>query len=153
MTIPSEELAKDFVPGEPMDMKVLCDVWPELVWDTDKYGDDPWKGLTGTYKRKPFNQGKFDKSMSDLHEKYAELTPIEDPSYKLAWGDACVVDMVGYMAADDGVTKGEPLPTAASGDSVDIVLGEGRYMVGLAEGIVGAPSERRSSVPYASPKI
>jgi len=138
MTIPSEELAKDFVPGESIDMKVLCDVWPELVWDTDKYGDEPWKGLTGTYKRKPFNQEKFDKSMSDLHEKYAELTPIEDASYKLAWGDACVVDMVGYMAADDGVTKGDPLPTAASGDSVDIVLGEGRYMVGLAEGIVGA---------------
>merc|ERR1712176_1403219 len=52
-------------------------------------------------------------------------------------GDACVVNMVGYMANEDGVTKGDPLPNAASGDKVDVVLGKGRYMEGLVEGIVG----------------
>eukprot|EP00957_Ditylum_brightwellii_P028925 2185340-Ditylum_brightwellii.AAC.1 len=53
-------------------------------------------------------------------------------------GDACKVNMVGYMAAPDGVTKAEPLPDAASGDNVEVILGEGRYMEGLVEGLYGA---------------
>ena len=52
-------------------------------------------------------------------------------------GDACVVNMVGYMADESG-GKGEPLPNAASGDQVDVVMETGKYMEGLVEGIVGA---------------
>ena len=41
------------------------------------------------------------------------------------------------MANDDG-SKGESLPNAASGDDVEVILGEGRYMEGLVEGLLGA---------------
>lgn len=134
----AEELAETFKPGDDLEFVVKCDVWPDVKFVTDK-GDKPYVGLKGTYKRKPFNQEKFDKALGDLREKYATQTPIEDSSHKLGMGDACVVNMVGYMGTgDDGKTKGEPLPDAASGDNVEVILGEGRYMDGLVEGLEGA---------------
>merc|ERR1712232_1449014 len=70
-------------------------------------------------------------------ERYAELAPIEDPNHELQMGDACVVNMEGWMATDGG-EKGEKLPDAASGDNVEVILGSGRYMTGLVEGLEGA---------------
>jgi len=55
-------------------------------------------------------------------------------------GDACVVDMVGYLEKEGG-GKGEPLPSAASGDKVDVVMEVGRYMAGLVKGLMGATKD------------
>ena len=90
--------------------------------------------------------------MNDLREKYAELTPIDDASYKLQMGDACVVNMEGYMATDAG-EKGEKLPDAASGDRVEVILGEGRYMTGLVEGLVGAQVGETKTVSVTFPTV
>lgn len=68
-------------------------------------------------------------------------------------GDACVVNMDGYMAAADGVSKGDPLPAAASGDRVDVVLGTGRYMEGLVEGLVGAKVGETRTVTVSFPEV
>lgn len=135
LVVPVEELASTFQPGEELELKVKCDVWPDIEWEG---GDDakPYIGLKAKYQRQPFDQEKMDKALTDLRERYAVLQPA-DSSIKLGDGDACQVNMVGYMANDDG-TKGEPLPNAASGDNVEIVIGQGRYMEGLVEGIVGA---------------
>ena len=67
----------------------------------------------------------------------SQLAPKGDASAVLEMGDACVVNMVGYMA-DDAGNKGEALPNAASGDQVDVVMETGKYMEGLVEGLVGA---------------
>ena len=67
-------------------------------------------------------------------------------------GDACVVNMEGYMANSDG-TKGDPLPNAASGDRVDVVLGKGRYMEGLVEGLIGSKVGQVVQVSVAFPDV
>lgn len=133
----AEELADSFVPGEPIEMVVACDVWPDIKWKEVEGKEKPYMGLEGTYKRPPFNQARFEKAESDLVERYATTVAAPEGT-ELAEGDACVVNMEGFMAEEDGVTKGEPLPNAASGDNVEIVLGEGRYMEGLVEGLIGA---------------
>jgi len=135
LVVPAEELANDFEPGNELELSVKCDVWPEIQWQG---GDDakPYLGLTGTYKRKPFDQKKLDNALNDLRERYATLAPAPEGT-TLGDGDACRVNMVGYMANEDG-TKGEPLPNAASGDDVEVIIGKGRYMEGLVEGIMGA---------------
>ncbi|KAL3909016.1 MAG: hypothetical protein SGILL_008260, partial [Bacillariaceae sp.] len=130
----AEDIAEDFTPGDDLELSVKCDVWPDIQW---KSGDKPYMGLKGSYKRKPFDQVKFNKALNDLKERYATLEPIEDASHELQMGDACVVNMEGYMATDSG-EKGEKLPDAASGDRVEVIMGEGRYMTGLVEGLVGA---------------
>jgi len=108
-------------------------------------------GMKGEYTRKPFDEVKFNKALGDLRERYVTLEPIEDKDYALQMGDACVVNMEGYMATDDG-QKGEKLPEAASGDRVDVVLGDGRYMTGLVEGLVNAKVEETKEVKVTFPE-
>lgn len=137
LTASAEELASSFVPGEELVMVVKCDVWPEIKFKEMEDGSKAYFNLKGKYQRKPFDQARFDIAINDLKDRYAKLTPIEDQTHKLQMGDACVVNMVGYMANEDN-TKGEPLPNAASGEDVEVILGQGRYMEGLVEGIMGA---------------
>mmetsp|Transcript_120419 Transcript_120419/g.348034 ORF Transcript_120419/g.348034 Transcript_120419/m.348034 type:complete len:585 (+) Transcript_120419:121-1875(+) len=137
LEIPAAEMAKDFKPGEDLELAVKCDVWPDIKWKDVEGREKPYIGLKASYKRRPYDQAKFDKALSDLKERYAKLAPINDPNHQLRMGDACVVNMEGWMATDDG-EKGEKLPDAASGDRVEVILGEGRYMTGLVEGLVGA---------------
>jgi trigger factor len=132
-----ETLAESFKPGEPIQMTVQCDVWPDIKWKTVDGQEKPYIGLKGKYTREPFNQQKYDQAMKDLLERYAVVSPAPEGK-TLAMGDACVVNMTGYMAAADGITKADPLPNAASGDDVEVILGTGRYMEGLVEGLVGA---------------
>jgi len=137
LEIPAADMAKDFTPGKDLEIAVKCDVWPDIEWKKIEGKDKPYFGLKASYKRKPFDEKKFNKALSDLKERYATLEAIEDPNHQLQMGDACVVNMEGYMATDAG-EKGEKLPDAASGDRVEVILGEGRYMTGLVEGLVGA---------------
>jgi trigger factor len=147
LVTPAEELAREFEPGEPLALGVKCDVWPDISWK----GERPYMGLSAAYKRKPFNQEKMDTALRDLRERYAVLEPMEEGA-ELAMGDACVVNMEGFMAQADG-SKGEPLPNAASGDNVEIVLGKGRYMEGLVEGLVGAKVGDTRTVTVSFPTV
>ena len=147
-----ETVAEDFKPGDDLELSVKCDVWPDIEWKTSDGNEKPYFGLKGAYKRKPFDQAKFDKAMNDLKERYATLETIEDPSYELQMGDACVVNMEGYMATESG-EKGDKLPDAASGDRVEVILGEGRYMTGLVEGLVGAKAGDMRTVTVTFPTV
>lgn len=149
---PAEEMAKDFEPGQDLELHVKCDVWPDVQWKEVEGKEKPYVGLTGTYERKPVDDTKFDKAMNDLKERYATTEPIDDDSHELQMGDACVVDMDGYMATESG-EKGDPLPNAASGDRVDVIMGEGRYMKGLVEGLVGAKVGESRTVTVTFPTV
>jgi trigger factor len=144
LKVSAEELAETFVAGQPLTLQVQCDVWPDIQWKTPTTttADKPvYVGLKGKYTRKPFNQEKLDLALRDLKERYATLEPIENASqHALQMGDACTVNMNGYLAVTEGTTvvKGDPLPNAASGDRVEVILGTGRYMEGLVEGLIGA---------------
>jgi Bacterial trigger factor protein (TF)/FKBP-type peptidyl-prolyl cis-trans isomerase len=157
LKIPAEELADSYKPGQELRLPVKCDVWPEIEWKGGNLEETAaYVGLEATYKRKPFNQAKMDLALRDLKERYATLEPIEDADYALQMGDACTVNMDGYMAkasADGTLTKGEPLPNAASGDRVEVVLGKGRYMEGLVEGLVGAKVGETRTVNVNFPEV
>lgn len=152
LDISAEDIAEDFKPGGDLELSVKCDVWPDIKWNTSDGNEKPYLGLKGSYKRKPFDQTKFDKAMNDLKEKYATLEPIEDKNHELQMGDACVVNMEGYMATDSG-EKGDKLPDAASGDRVEVIMGEGRYMTGLVEGLLGAKVGDTRTVTVTFPTV
>lgn len=152
LEIPASEMAKDFTPGKDLELTVKCDVWPDIEWQQVDGKEKPYFGLKGSYKRKPFDQKKFNKALNDLKERYATLEKIEDANHELQMGDACIVNMEGYMATDAG-EKGEKLPDAASGDNVEVILGEGRYMTGLVEGLVGAKVGDTRTVRVTFPSV
>jgi trigger factor len=157
LAVPPEELALHFVPGQDLTLPVRCDVWPDIAWKGADGKDKPYLGLEGSYRRRPPDQSKLDKALADLRERYASNEPIDDPRHALEMGDACTVNMVGYMAKDPspggGLAKGEPLPDAASGDRVEVVLGPGRYMEGLVEGLVGAKVGETRTVAVSFPEV
>jgi len=149
----AEELSNGFVPGDDFEMAVKCDVWPDIQWKKPEGAKDPEKpyiGMKGTYTRKPFDKAKMDKALLDLKERFAELETIEDKDYELKTGDSCRINMEGYMANAEG-GKGEKLPDAASGENVEVVLGEGRYMEGLVEGLLGAKVSDTKEVTVTFP--
>jgi len=152
LEVPAAEMAKDFQPGQDLLLAVRCDVWPDIEWKTVEGQEKPYMGLKASYKRKPFDQVKFNKALSDLKERYATLEKIDDPDHALQMGDACVVNMEGWMA-DDAGGKGEKLPDAASGDRVEVILGDGRYMTGLVEGLVGAKIGDVKTVKVTFPSV
>lgn len=55
------------------------------------------------------------------------------------------------MANADG-GKGEKLPDAASGDNVEVILGEGRYMTGLVEGLLGSKVSQTREITVTFPE-
>ena len=148
----AEELAEGFTPGEDLEVVIKCDVWPEIQWKTIEGQEKSYTGLTGSYKRKPFNQERFDAALRDLKERYAKLIPYDNDDQALSQGDACKVNMVGYMATADG-EKGEKLPDAASGDNVEVILGPGRYMDGLVEGLEGGKVGESKTVNVRFPAV
>lgn len=151
----AEELAVGFEPGEDFEMAVKCDVWPDIQWkevEGSKDAAKPYMGMKGTYTRKPFDKAKMDKALNDLKERYAKLEVIDDKEYEMVMGDACTINMEGYMANAEG-GKGEKLPDAASGDNVEVVLGEGRYMTGLVEGLIGAKVSDTKEVTVTFPDV
>lgn len=152
LIVSAEDLANEFVAGEPLKIAVKCDVWPDIQWKTIEGKEKPYLGLKGAYKRKPFNQERLDLAVRDLKERYATTETIEDENYELQMGDSCTVNMEGYMATPEG-GKGEPLPNAASGDNVEVVLGTGRYMEGLIEGLIGAKVGETKTVTVSFPEV
>jgi trigger factor len=150
LVVSADELAATFKPGQDLELLVKCDVWPDIQWVASDDGK-PYFGLTGSYTRKPFNKEKMDKALNDLRERYATLEPAAEGSI-LSEGDACRVNMVGFMANADG-TKGEPLPNAASGDDVEVIIGPGRYMEGLVEGLIGAKVGDTRDVRVTFPNV
>ncbi|GMI29730.1 hypothetical protein TeGR_g9784, partial [Tetraparma gracilis] len=143
-------LAARFAAGEPLELKVRCDVWPAVRFKGGPGGAVPaYHGLSAAYARRPFDEKRFDQSVLDLRDRQASLRPKAEGA-RLEVGDACVVNMRGFLQKPGG-GRGEPLPNAASGDRVDVVLTPGKYMEGLVEGLVGAGAGETREVVVAFP--
>uniref|UniRef100_A0A7S3FFI3 Trigger factor C-terminal domain-containing protein n=1 Tax=Haptolina ericina TaxID=156174 RepID=A0A7S3FFI3_9EUKA len=61
-----------------------------------------------------------------------------------------MVNMDGFFKAPDG-SKGEPLPSIASGDGVQMPLMPGKFMPGLVEGLVGVKKDETRSITVTFP--
>lgn len=155
LVTPAEEMAENFKPGQPLEITVKVDVWPDIKWKETDPDTKPYFGLKATYERDPFDEDRFNAAKKDLRERYATTAPLEDQDNALAMGDACNVNMEGWMAVegDNGeFVKGDPLPNVAAGDNVEIILGPGRYMTGLVEGLEGAKVGEKRTVTVSFPE-
>jgi trigger factor len=134
-----------FTGGKPHSIKIECDLWPEMVYA----GVDGYKGLTVTVNKNPVDSEKLNKVKDSIRQRYKVLsdTPV---GYSAKMGDVVVANMQGFMANEDG-TKGESLPPIASGDQAEIELVSGKFMDGLAEGLVDAQINDVREIPVTFP--
>ena len=123
----------NFVAGQAHIIDVEVDLWPKIGYGSNESG---YKGLEVTVSRIPVDDEKIEKVKLSIRERYKVLTdmPLE---YSACTGDVVVVNMNGYELNPDG-SKGEPLPKLASGDNVEILLEQGKFMDGIIEELVGS---------------
>lgn len=134
-----------FTGGKPHSIKIECDLWPEMVYA----GSNGYKGLAVTVNKNPVDIEKLEKVKDSIRQRYKVLsdTPV---GYSAKMGDVVVANMQGFMANEDG-SKGESLPPIASGDQAEIELAKGKFMDGLAEGLVDAQINDVREIPVTFP--
>jgi len=141
----ADDLLAIYTPGEPLPISLKIDVWPTVAFTSD------YKDLSVTVEKTPFEPDRYEAAVQALRERYV-ATEDAGPDYAAALGDAVDADMNGFELAADG-TAGDPLPTGiASGDNVEIIVQEGRYMPGMAEALIGAKKGETVEVKVTFPE-
>ena len=140
-----DDVAEKYTLGEGLKFTINVDVYPEV-----QIKEDDYKGLKCKAQRVPFNQEAYDEALFKLRDQHANVYDAPDGTVA-SQGDQVFANMNGFMANPDG-TKGDPLPAVAGGEGVSIPLVDGRFMFGLAEGLVGvkAGDVREVSVTFPS---
>merc|ERR1711937_791939 len=143
-----EKIMEDFTPGEPWDMRVKIDIWPEAVWS------QPWDDgtLAVEVEREAKDQSTRDKALEALRERYCD---IEDaPADHVAKeGDVAMVDIDGYLRDEDGNRAGElPIQGAVGGDDLELILEPGKFLPGVVEALIGKKAGEKVTVPVDFPE-
>jgi len=143
-----EKIMEDFTPGEPWDMRVKIDIWPEAVWS------QPWDDgtLSVEVEREAKDQSTRDKALEALRERYCD---IEDaPADHVAReGDVAMVDIDGYLRDEDGNRAGElPIQGAVGGDDLELILEPGKFLPGVVEALIGKKAGEKVTVPVDFPE-
>jgi len=108
-----------------------------------------YKGLNVEVEEAEFNQEAYDAALTKLRKQHCDI--IEQPAgVPCADGDQIIVNMVGFLANEDG-GKGEPLPALAGGEGVTVPLEPGKFMPGLVEGLVGACKDETKDIQVTFP--
>jgi len=131
-------------PGDDLVFEIQCDVWPELRWK-GQLSDVP----TLEVAQEPVDTMKVDAALRSIQERYLVKSPTAD-GYAAQMGDGVLGSMRGFLVADSGA-KGDLLPAVASGDNVEVVLEEGKFMPGLVEGLVGCVAGDAKEVRVSFP--
>jgi hypothetical protein len=177
VTMSYEHIASTlYKPGEPLVFTVECDIIPEpepepepVVIIEDNVFEDSVQQSTS------YSSNDSDKPVEELlvrsdptawnrelyesmQSEFADLEPV-DSDYKLRIGDACEVQMVGYMINKSDGSIGLPLPsntkrdTNVLGDRVMVLLKGGKYMPGLVEGLIGMTMGAKISLFVNFPNV
>jgi len=121
-----------FTPGKPHVIDVECDLWPTIIYG----GEAGYKGLRVTVVKDLLDTEKMEKIKLNIRERYQVLQSRPE-GYVSSQGDVVVVNMRGFERTASG-EKGEPLPSVASGDKVEVLLTPGKFMPGMVESLVGS---------------
>ena len=139
-----EELEARYKIGEEVSFSVIVDVYPQVPLTPEMY-----EGLEVSVPDVPFNQEAYDGSLRKLRDQHADLVEAAEGT-EAVFGQQLLVNMDGFFKAPDG-SKGEPLPSIASGDGVQMPLMPGKFMPGLVEGLVGVKKDETRSITVTFP--
>jgi trigger factor len=87
--------------------------------------------------------------MASLQERAVELEDTAE-GYAAQKQDSVFCNMLPYEELADG-SRGSALPQMASGDDVEVVLSDERYMPGLVEGLVGVQAGQTREIRVQFP--
>lgn len=135
-----DDLLQKFTPGETFTFEASVDVPP-----TVQLGD--YQNLQIKAEETPYDPQKVDEWLAQQREKFVTLVPIEDRSAQI--GDVAIID---YQAryANESEKAEEPIP-GVQGTDFKVELGEGRFIAGFVEGIIGMKAEESKEIAATFP--
>lgn len=137
------DMLEIFSPTSELSFKVAIDVWPECTFSSS------YEGLEISAEDVPFDETIVTNALEELRKK--ESFSVISPEGSTAdYGNLCVIDMTGYYEKEDG-TKGEPLPSLAQGDNIEVSMERGKFFAGFVEGLLGASTGETREVHIEFP--
>lgn len=132
-----EDLIGHFEPGHALTFSASVDVPPTPFLKQ-------YKGLSVQAEEVVYDAGKVEEVLAENQKRLAILVPVEDRPAQAE--DVAIVDFVGHLALPEDAEAGtepEAIP-GGSAEDFQIELGEGRFIPGFIEGIIGmTPGETR----------
>lgn len=135
-----EELIQQYTPGQPLKFSASVDV-PARV-ELGDYHNLQVKSEEITYKPED-----VDRWLQEQREKYVTLVPIEDRGAQM--GDVAIIDYQAKSVTETG-EAGEPIAGVQAKD-FQVDMGEGKFIAGFLEGIVGMQPEETKELALTFP--
>ncbi|AFY64798.1 trigger factor [Geitlerinema sp. PCC 7407] len=134
-----DELLEQYEPGKALTFSAAVDVQPEVTLKT-------YTGLTLQAEEVTYDAGRVDTVLEDYRKRMATLVPVEGRPAQS--GDVAVVDYAGRYKNDAGEFEEVPGGTA---QDFQVDLGEGRFIEGFIDGIVGMSAGETKEIDVKFP--
>jgi trigger factor len=136
-----EELIQKYTPGQPFTFLASVDV-PASV----QLGD--YHNLQVKAEEIAYKPEDVDNWLREKQEKFVTLVPVEDRPSQM--GDVAIIDYEGKATTETGEI-GEPIP-GVQGTDFQVDIGEGKFIAGFLEGIVGMKPEETKELALTFPE-
>ncbi len=131
----AEELLAQYEPGQPLVIKAVVDVEPEVT-----LGE--YTGWTVQAEEVLYKSETVDEILEQERAKLATLVPIEERPAQT--GDVAFIDFKGHFAEAEAGNEPEEIP-GGSAENFQVEITEGQFIPGFTEGIVGMnPGETKT---------
>jgi len=140
-----EDLIGAFTPGQPLTFSASVDVPPTPTIEG-------YKGLTVQAEEIKYDTEKVDTVLADYQKQLATLVPVEDRAAQE--DDVAVIDFKGHLDLPEDAEEGaepEEIP-GGSAEDFQVELGEGKFIPGFIEGMMGMKPEETRQVPATFPE-
>ena len=135
-----EELMSQYKPGEPITLSASVDVPPRVKLSG-------YKELSVQAEEIKPKEGVVEETLKGYRENMATLVPVEDRAAKE--GDVAVVDFVGKAENAEGELEAFE---GGSAQDFQVEIGEGRFIPGFVEGMIGMSLEEEKDVEVTFPE-
>lgn len=136
-----DQILEKYSPGEPLTFNVAVDVPP-----TVQLGD--YNNLTVKAEESAYSPEDVEKWLQQQRERFVTLVPIEERPAQM--GDVAIVDYQAKYRTETGEAS-EPIK-GVSGTDFRVELGEGRFIPGFIDGIIGMQAEETKDIPLTFPQ-
>ncbi|NJN29198.1 MAG: trigger factor, partial [Synechococcales cyanobacterium RM1_1_8] len=140
-----DELIGGFEPGQPLTFSASVDVPPQPVMQD-------YRGLSLRAEEVKYDAAKVDSVLADYQKQLATLVPVEDrPAQE---NDVVIIDFKGHLDLPEDAAEGtepEEIP-GGSAEDFQVELGEGRFIPGFIEGILGMEPEETRTIAAQFPE-
>mmetsp|Transcript_31404 Transcript_31404/g.100902 ORF Transcript_31404/g.100902 Transcript_31404/m.100902 type:complete len:536 (-) Transcript_31404:564-2171(-) len=137
------ELSGKFDPGKDWELQVQIDIWPE----EPKWSVPYFEPFAIQIERSESEHRLRQDAMTALRERYARIEGVDRVA---ALGDSCLVDVAAFERRETN-EKGNPLEVSVGGESLEIILEDGKFLPGVVEALVGQKAGTVVDIPVDMP--